>query len=129
MTENLRVLLFVYNANSGALNALGDLVHKVISPSTYPCKLCDITYGVTGMRREWSSFIKRADFKSVFTYRDLLPSEYPQIQVDELPAVFLLGDSGVKKVIGAQEFALLENIPSLISLLESKMALLTDSKG
>jgi len=128
VTNRRRTLVFVYNANSGVFNALTDLVHKTVSPSTYPCKLCDITYGVTGMRRAWATFIKQADFKSVFTYRDLLPTRYPQIQIDELPAVFLLEDSRANEVISANEFISLEDIPSLISLLESKMALLTDSE-
>ena len=124
MTDRRRTLVFVYNANSGVLNALADLVHKTVSPSTYPCKLCDITYGVTGMRRAWASFIKQADFKSVFTYRDLLPIHYPQILVGELPAIFLVEDLRAKEVISANEFIPLEDIPSLISLLESKMSLL-----
>ena len=127
MTDRRRTLVFVYNANSGVFNALADLVHKTVSPSTYPCKLCDITYGVTGMRRAWVSFIKQADFKSVFTYRDLLPTQYPQMQVSELPAVFLLGDSTSQEVISAEEFITLEDIPSLMSHLESKIGLLTDS--
>ena len=127
MTDRRRTLVFVYNANSGVLNALADLVHKTVSPSTYPCKLCDITYGVTGMRRAWASFIKQSDFKSVFTYRDLLPTQYPQIQVSDLPAVFVLGDSTSQEVISAEEFITLEDIPSLISHLESKIGLLTDS--
>ena len=127
MTDRRRTLVFVYNANSGVFNALADLVHKTVSPSTYPCKLCDITYGVTGMRRAWASFIKQADFKSEFTYRDLLPTQYPQIQVSELPAVFLLGDSTSQEVISAEEFITLEDIPSLMSHLESKIGLLTDS--
>ena len=127
MTDRRRTLVFVYNANSGVFNALADLVHKTVSPSTYPCKLCDITYGVTGMRRAWASFIKQADFKSEFTYRDLLPTQYPQIQVSELPAGFLLGDSTSQEVISAEEFITLEDIPSLMSHLESKIGLLTDS--
>ena len=127
MTDRRRTLVFVYNANSGVFNALADLVHKTVSPSTYPCKLCDITYGVTGMRRAWASFIQKSDFQSVFTYRDLVPTQYPQIQIGELPAVFLLEDSGAKEVISAKEFVSLEDIPSLISFLESKMTVLDDS--
>ncbi len=43
-------LVFVYNANSGLLNALLDMGHKVVSPRTYPCSLCALTYGSLGLR-------------------------------------------------------------------------------
>ena len=39
-------LLFVYNVNSGKLNILFGIVHKIISPSTYTCELCSLTHGV-----------------------------------------------------------------------------------
>ena len=45
--------LFVYNADSGPLKALFDFGHKIVSPGTYPCSLCRLTYGPFGMRREW----------------------------------------------------------------------------
>ena len=32
-------LIFVYNANSGKLSAALDIAHKIISPSTYQCRL------------------------------------------------------------------------------------------
>jgi len=38
-------LLFVYNADGGALNGLRDIWHRVTSPSTCPCALCKVAYG------------------------------------------------------------------------------------
>jgi hypothetical protein len=46
-------LIFVYNADSGILNAIKDLIHKNVSPETYPCSLCAVTYDNLGMKREW----------------------------------------------------------------------------
>ena len=59
MTET--TLLFVYNADSGKLNALKDAIHKVVKPSTYPCSLCTVTYGNLGMKRTWKTFISGYD--------------------------------------------------------------------
>ena len=49
-------LIFVYNANSGKLNAWLDSAHKIVSPSTYDCQLCDLTYGVFKENVEWVRF-------------------------------------------------------------------------
>lgn len=49
-------LIFVYNANSGTINSLLDSAHKIISPQTYDCKLCDLTYGVFKENDEWLRF-------------------------------------------------------------------------
>jgi len=43
-------LIFVYNADSGLLNAMKDWAHKIVSPETYPCSLCALTYNNLGMR-------------------------------------------------------------------------------
>jgi len=45
-------LIFVYNADSGLLKGIKDLIHKNVSPDTYPCSLCAVTYDNFDMRRE-----------------------------------------------------------------------------
>ncbi|BAO54741.1 hypothetical protein [Nonlabens marinus] len=49
-------LIFVYNANSGKVNALLDSAHKIVSPSTYQCRLCELTYGTLKENKEWVRF-------------------------------------------------------------------------
>jgi len=50
-------LVIVYNANAGLMAGVMDSVHKIVSPSTYPCQLCAVTYGLTSMRKEWRAFL------------------------------------------------------------------------
>lgn len=57
MTENK--LIFVYNANSGIHNAILDSAHKIISPDTYACNLCDITYGTIKEDSVWRKYRKK----------------------------------------------------------------------
>ncbi len=38
-------LIFFCNADTGIFNAMRDTIHKVLSPSTYQCRLCYISYG------------------------------------------------------------------------------------
>jgi len=45
-------LIFVYNAESGTMNSAIDFAHKMLSPETYECNLCRITYGNFAMKKE-----------------------------------------------------------------------------
>lgn len=56
-------LVFVYNATSGAINSSLDSAHKIISPGTYDCKLCNLTYGVFKENEEWSRFLEEFRFR------------------------------------------------------------------
>ena len=52
-------LVFVYNADSGFFEALKDGVTKFASPSTYPCRLCALTYGLATMRPRCARAVNR----------------------------------------------------------------------
>ncbi len=79
-------LIFVYNADSGALNTVVDIAHKIISPRTYPCKLCGLTHGYFRMREEWAEFIAGLGVECEFLHRDDLQRRLPGLQV-ALPAI------------------------------------------
>ena len=80
-------LIFVYNAKSGGLNAVLDYVHKMVSPDTYDCNLCKLTYDNFGQIKKWSDFLTSSNISVDYYYKDHLI----QIGMDpkiELPAVF-----------------------------------------
>jgi hypothetical protein len=79
-------LLFVYNADSGLFNVVADAAHKVLSPATYQCNLCKVTYGWFSERRAWRDFVAGLDVPCTFLHRDELHARYPEIAV-ALPAV------------------------------------------
>ena len=81
-------LIFVYNADSGLLNAIKDLVHKNISPETYACSLCAVTWDNFGMRREWKEFIRSLNRNVEFLHRDELEKKYV-IREIPFPAAFI----------------------------------------
>jgi hypothetical protein len=70
-------LLLVYNAYNGAFNALADTLHKVFSPATYQCSLCQYTCGLTGMVLPWKKFLDSLGLESRFLYRDGFREEFP----------------------------------------------------
>ena len=70
-------LIFVYNANSGLWNAALDSMHKIISPDTYNCKLCQITYGTFSEMPDWKKFRDNFPGEMVFLHTDEFEKHSP----------------------------------------------------
>jgi hypothetical protein len=82
-------LLFVYNADSGFLNMLKDWTHKIVSPSTYDCQLCALTYGNIGMHKKWHTFISSLSCNTLFLHRNEFHKQYPNLKDIPLPCIFI----------------------------------------
>lgn len=119
-----RKLIFVYNANSGLINGLIDFAHKNISPETYECNLCAITYGNLGMKNEWKNFIKGLDYKVEFLHKDELKKNYPEIANNELPAVFVQYENEVRILIDSKSMNNSRSIEDLKNLVLNKITAL-----
>ena len=87
-------LLFVYNADGGRLAGLKDMFHKILSPATYSCSLCAVTYGATSMRPEWQQFVKALPMPVDFLHRDEFVRDFPQHRNQPLPAAFAVAETG-----------------------------------
>ena len=87
-------LLFVYNADAGVLNGLKDLVHKIVSPRTYACDLCAITYDFAGMRTQWKEAVAALPLPASFLHRDEFRKVHPMMSRPALPAVFTVDAAG-----------------------------------
>ncbi len=86
MTTNKK-LIFVYNANSGAWAGYMDIMHKILSPQTYECNLCAITYDTFSINKEWAEFKKTIPLEMSFLHKDEWEEQYSR--KDELPAIFI----------------------------------------
>jgi hypothetical protein len=115
-------LIFVYNADSGLLNSIKDWTHKIVSPETYPCSLCALTYDNLGMRRSWREFIKALGYEVEFLHRDELAEQY-KIEAVRLPAAFTL--RGGKPALWLEPSAIdaCHSLNDLQSLVNQKLAL------
>ncbi|PJJ60608.1 hypothetical protein [Hymenobacter chitinivorans] len=114
-------LLFVYNADTGLVNGLLDLAHKLVSPATYPCSLCAITHG-TRMRPEWKEFVASLPLESAFLHRDEFLVQYPERAATALPAVFVRNKSGgLTSFITAAELNQAD-LPGLMQLIQQRLA-------
>ncbi|WP_350290495.1 GTPase [uncultured Croceitalea sp.] len=116
-------IIFIYNANSGVRNAVLDSMHKVFSPSTYECKLCDITYGVISENRTWKKFRQNSPHKMVFLHKDEFAKQYASKfgYKFEFPIVLVAGDNGLEVLITTQELNELKTSQGLIRLLKERI--------
>ena len=112
-------LLFVYNANSGMMNAINDYFHKVISPKTYECNLCTLTYDMLGMKSEWKKAIEKTRIKTTFLHKDELAERYSLSF--ELPVVLLKKGDKIVVLISAEQINKTKNLNNLIEAINRKI--------
>src|SRR4051812_39889081 len=112
-------LIFVYNADSNLFSTVTDFAHKLLSPSTYQCHLCALTYGNFTMKQEWKSFIESLPVKSVFLHKDEFIKQHTVNA--ELPAVFILSAGLITELLSRREIESCQSLEELKSLVEQKI--------
>ena len=116
---NEKELIFVYNAKSGIYNELLDFAHKIISPETYECNLCAITYGTFKMEKRWSRYVQSLPLKSIFTYKDeISKNNLPNVN---LPSILLREHNDLIELLTAREINDLNNFDQLIRVLDKRL--------
>ncbi len=106
-------LIFVYNADSGKWNAYMDMAHKIFSPKTYPCSLCDLTYGIFKIRPEWDDFVKNTPLPFEFLHKDEFHEQYPQFKNTALPVILRVENNQIVVLIDKEELDDFKTIEAL----------------
>ena len=113
-------LILVYNADSGFFNVIKDGLHKILSPKTYQCNLCALTYGSVLMKNEWKEFIDKLKIPSKFLHRDEfireLESHPNHLENVKLPAIFLRVDDKISLLVGSDEINKAKTLDELMNL-------------
>lgn len=115
-------LLFVYNADSGYFNVAVDMAHKIFSPSTYPCSLCDLTYGIFKIRPEWEEFIQNTPVPFEFLHKDEFLNTYPDWAKTPLPCILADQNGQLEPFVSAAELNQLTSISALKKLILDGLA-------
>ncbi len=115
-------LIFVYNAKSGLFNKATDFAHKIVSPQTYNCSLCSITYGNFTVHENWAKFITSLDMDVKFLYKNDFEKLFPNEQT-VFPVVYLKEGNRLTKIITAPEINNQKVLNDLIDLLNEKLKL------
>jgi len=108
-------LIFVYNADSGMLNKLIDIGHKIVSPETYSCNLCNLTFGNFSENQKWKEFRENSEIDMEFLHRDEFKEKYG-IEIP-CPAI-LKGGNPPEIAIPKEKLEEFKNLDELIKAVE-----------
>lgn len=108
-------LIFVYNADSGLVNTLMDIGHKAISPRTYECNLCGLTFGMFFEHKKWKEFREQSNTEMEFLHRDEFEQKYDR--KFDYPLV-LKQDNELSVMIPQAELNQIQTIDELIAKVE-----------
>lgn len=118
----LQKLIFIYNADAGLQNMIMDSAHKIFSPDTYECSLCNITYGVFTENSVWKKFRKATDIKMEFLHKDEFAKTYASKfgYKFTFPIVLHESEKGLEVFVKTEELDKLENSEELIQLITER---------
>jgi len=119
-------LVFVYNAKSGVVNGIFDYVHKFVSPSTYSCNLCSLTYDNLGKKNEWANYLNNLSVNIIFAYKDNINNQKDAFLINysdsiQPPCLFIVKDSIQIEIINSTEMNKLNNLDELKVLLNNRL--------
>ena len=114
-------LIFVYNADSGVFNSFTDFAHKIISPYTYACSLCALTYGNFTMNNEWKTFIRLLPADVAFLHKDEFKKKFNLQTI--LPAIFIKNKMALKLFISDKEINECKTLQQLEELITAQLSL------
>lgn len=117
-----RRLVLVYNAEAGLLAGALDSLHKLVSPATYACDLCAITYGLTSMKREWRDYLDGLGMDMVFHHRPDFRASFPAQADWPLPLVALETEGRLALLLGPADFRGLTSVADLKAALAARLA-------
>lgn len=122
-TGGLKRLVLVYNALSGIGNSLLGSAHKVMSPSTYDCRLCSLTYGAVRERKDWKLFREKSTIPMVFYHKDEFLSGYASKFAAKFTFPIILADTGedLEVLVTTTELNTIDDTAVLIEIVKSRI--------
>jgi hypothetical protein len=113
-------IIFVYNARKGFMHGMMDTVHKTVSPDTYSCDLCAITYGAFSMNKDWRGYLTTLPLETEFRYKKDFNEAYPGNGI-ALPAILLDKDGKLSPLVSAEAFKQVKDVNQLASTLDAAL--------
>jgi hypothetical protein len=108
-------LQFIYNAQSGKAHALFDIAHKLISPQTYSCDLCQITHDTFRENAEFTALkaCHPIELFHIDEYEARFPAE------ERYPVIIVRRDNEIVKRVSREQIGQLNSVGDLKALLET----------
>lgn len=116
----------VYNAKSGLKNAVLDSLHKIVSPSTYQCSLCVLTYSSFTEKAVWKEFKEKSKFKISFYHIDEFEAKFGKRNFI-YPVALWYHNQIFETVISHETFKKIKSTKELTTYLEDTISLIIKS--
>lgn len=113
-------LIFVYNANGDLFSKMSDFAHKILSPSTYACSLCALTYDNFGIKNEWANFLQQLNLEQGFYHKDEFIKKY-NLPDTAFPAIYIKQLFEIKIFIPPEEINACKSYKELEYLITQKI--------
>jgi len=110
------MIIFVYNADSGIVNVALDVAHKLLSPSTYNCRLCQMTYGALREKTVWKDFRMRSAEELLFLHRDEYEKQFEK--KFKYPVILKKEGAELSVIVTHQEMEKMGDIAELTDRME-----------
>ena len=97
--------------------------HKIISPSTYNCRLCSLTYGMVRERAEWKRFCEQSKIPMSFLHKDEFLTAYASKFGAKYTFPIVLAETGeeLEILVNTAELNAIEDTGRLIGLIRSRL--------
>lgn len=119
----IKKLLFVYDADLDLPSLLAEVAHRTIRPDTYVCNLCKVTYGLTGKKTEWLSYLRALEqrgFVTSFQLRRSFRRDHPKMANVSLPALLVVDEQeGSTLLLDGGAFNKVRTVEDLKHLVDS----------
>ncbi len=120
LSENKKIV-FIYNAESGLMNAVKDYFHKKRSPETYQCNLCMQTFGGgISMKKDWKNYVNNLDIPVEFLHIDEFEKKF-DVKDAKYPSAYLKNGSNMKLFITRDEMNKVESLDEMKELVTKKL--------
>lgn len=125
LNTTLMKLIFVYNANSGFLDKILDGAHKIVSPSTYDCNLCAITFGAFSEDELWKAFREHSETAMEFHHKDEFLKQYKSkwLPAYDFPIILVENKMELEVFISSEALNALNTSEALIEEITRRLSL------
>ena len=102
------------------MNAVLDTAHKILSPSTYQCQLCQLSYGLVKENQAWRAFRESLQEEVVFLHRDEFEEQFAQ--KFDYPVLLRENGDDFEVLLTAKQFNAVTDTQSLIDVCKKVIA-------
>ncbi len=116
-------LVFIFNADSGAINSVKDFFHKMVKPSTYDCNLCAVTFGNFGMKKDWAKYITSIEdeIPVEFLHKDEFEDLYPEAEDPKYPSAYYWDEENIHVFISQEEMNAVGSVDELTKMVDERL--------